>query len=372
MEKEFEKLIKAVRQFKLTPLEKKKMREDLLTFIKENPVREALDSRPQLQQRSWILYPLRLKPMPVFAVIAAIVLVAGGGTSLAAETSLPGDTLYTVKVNVNEKARAMLALSDEAEAKLAAKLAERRLQEAARLTAEGRLTAEAQAELESRFKTQVDKFESRVNKVAEAEGKAKAAAEISSNFEASLKAHNQILTGLQARAETETKAEGEAAIEVKMRPIVTAIKVGLGVVEKTRINAETKVSAEAKAEVEAAARGKLTAATNKIAEVRAQIERAKGSVEASVRAEAEAKLKLAEEAVAEGKAELEAEAFAKAFASFDRAHRLAQEAQILVKGAGEIKGETSATGSAETSGGAGTETKTDTRGEGKFWLNFGF
>lgn len=332
MEKEFEKLIAAVKQFKLSPEERKKMRENLSLFIQEHPVREMVDSRPQLQQRSWNLYPLRLKPMPVFAVVAAIVLVVGGGTSFAAESSLPGDALYKVKVGVNEEVRAALAVSDEAKAHLAADLAERRLEEAAMLAARGRLSAETQAEIEARFKTHLDKFEKSANKLT-AKGRAKSAAELSSNLEASLKAHGQILNSFKLDAETDAKT----AVQVKTLPLVKAIQVGLGTVERTRVDAETEVSTEAKADVEAAAEGKLKAATNKIAEVRAQIERTRGSVSASTTAEAEARLKLAEEAVIKGKAKLEADAFAEAFASFDRAHRLAREAQILINGAQRFK-----------------------------------
>src|SRR5262245_19259786 len=54
-----------------------------------------------ISQRSFI-HQLFYTPMPVFAVIAIIALL-GGGTSFAAQGALPGDTLYPIKVNVNEK-----------------------------------------------------------------------------------------------------------------------------------------------------------------------------------------------------------------------------------------------------------------------------
>ena len=410
MEKEFRKIIEGVRQIKLSPEEREKMREGLRSFIKHNPVREEIDVRPQLQQRSWIPY-LRLKPMPVFAVIAVIILMVGGGTSLAAESALPGDALYLVKVSVNEEVRGAFALSDEAKARLAASLAERRLQEAATLAAEGRLTAEAQAEIESRFNTHVEKFEAKANQLA-ARGKANAAAELSSNLEASLRAHSQILGNFEAEAKAEAETDTDTDTRVEVRPLTTAIKVGIGTIERARTNAEAKVSAGAAADVEAAAEGKLKAATNKIAEARGAISRTKGSIEADVTAQAEAELKLAEEAMIEGKADLEADLFAKAFVSFDRAHRLAQEAHLLINAAqrfrinlrdegsgkyggcptprpgapnwvcpdGSIDGPACVDGQWVIkqcpSGIVGTstqaETKTETKGEGRFWLNFGF
>lgn len=335
MEKDFRKIIEGVKQIKLSSEEKEKMRESLRLFIEHNPVREETPSRPQLQQRSWFFYQLnqlRLKPMPIVAIVAVIVLIGGGGTSLAAESSLPGDFLYPVKVNVNEEVRGTLALSDEAKARLEASLAERRLQEAAELAAKSRLTAEAQTEIESRFKAHIDKFETRANKLT-AEGKANAAAEISSNLVASLQAHGQILDSFEAEA----AREENRGVRVKVQPLVTAVRVGLGTVEGVRMNAETQVSSGAKADVEAAAEGKLKAAENKISEVRSLIERTKGSLSASTTALANTKLELAEKAIAEGKAKLEAAAFAEAFASFDEAHRLAQEVQILINGSQKFK-----------------------------------
>lgn len=387
------------------------MRESLRLFIEHNPVREETPTRPQLQKGSF-LNQLRLKPMPVFAVIAVITLIAGGGTSLAAESALPGDALYPVKVSVNEEVRGAFAISDEAKARLAANLAERRLQEAATLAAEGRLTAEAQAEIESRFNAHVEKFEAKANKLA-AKGKANAAAELSSNLEVSLKVHSQILGNFEDEFEDETEAEAEADTDtrVEVRPLTTAIKVGIGTVEKTRTNAETKVSAGVASEVEAAAEGKLKAATNKITEARGAIERTRGSVHASATAKAEATLKLAEEAMTEGKTELEADEFAKAFVSFDRAHRLAREAHLLINAAQKFKidlkddkndehgdcptprpgapnwicSDGSVSGPACEDGrwvikqcpssvGTSTETevKTETKGEGRFRLDFEF
>ncbi|MDP3991606.1 MAG: DUF5667 domain-containing protein [Candidatus Colwellbacteria bacterium] len=410
MEKEFEKFIKRAKQITLSPDEKKKIRENLTLFMERHPVKEEAPTRPQLQKGSWILYQLRLKPMPVFAVIAVITLMVGGGTSLAAESALPGDALYPVKVSVNEEVRGAFAISDEAKARLAANLAERRLQEAATLAAGGKLTVEAQAEIESRFNAHVEKFEEKANKLA-AKGKANAAAELSSNLEVSLRVHSQILGNFAVETEAETEADADTDTRVEIRPLIKAIKIRIDTVEKTRANAETKVSAGLALDVEAAAEGKLKAVTNKIAEARRTIERTRGSVHASATAEAEATLKLAEEAMTEGKTELEADKFAKAFISFDRAHRLAQEAHLLINAAQRFKvnlndnnsgkyggcptprpgmpnwvcSDGSVSGPACEDGrwvikqcpssvGTSTETETEneTRGEGKFRLKFEF
>lgn len=417
MEKEFRKIIEGVRQIKLSSREKEKMRESLRLFIEHNPVREEVDVRPQLQQRSG-LFPvfgsifqanqLRIRPM-VITVIVAIVVVLSGGASLAAESALPGDLLYNVKVEVNEKVRGGLAVSDEAKARVAADLTGRRLQEAATLAAEGRLTAEAQAEIESRLNAHMEKFEARANKLV-AKGKANAAAELSSNLEAALKAHGQVIAIAGVKAESEGKGETQIGI---IHPLLITIEAKVGTVQKTRADAEAKVTGGAKADVRAAAEGKLKAATNKIAEVRGAIERTRGSVSASTTIEAEARLHLAEEAVLEGKTRLEADAFAEAFSSFERAHRLAQEAHLVLMNFQKFNidvrdnngkygscpvprpgapnwvcPDSSLAGPACEDGhwlinkcpplpvglasSSAAETKTETRGEGRFWFNFGF
>lgn len=335
MEKEFEKFIERVKQMTLSPDEKKKIRENLALFAEKHPVREEADSRPQLQKRSSMPLlgnifqaNLRLRPMTVITIVVAIVIAVSGGTAAAAESALPDDLLYKVKVNVNEEIRTALAFRSEAKAKVAADLAERRLKEAEELAAEGRLTAETRAELESRFESHLKNFKARVGKI-EAGGRADTAAEVSSNFEALLRAHGQIL----AIAQT----DGDEKVRIEIKPLLLKIQTGIGEAEETRTRAELRVSSSARANVEAAAEGKLKAAENKVAEVRRFVEKKKVSVSASTTAVAEAKLKLAEETVVKGKTQLEAEAFAEAFTSFTKAMRLAQEAQIIVATAERLK-----------------------------------
>jgi len=61
-------------------------------------------------------------------VVVLVFLVAGGGTVAAASDSMPGDTLYSVKL-ATEHVQLFFTFSDAGKAKLYAKLAERRMQE---------------------------------------------------------------------------------------------------------------------------------------------------------------------------------------------------------------------------------------------------
>src|SRR3989338_6897994 len=107
-----EKFISDARSIALTSTEKSAMRQALVSFVRMRPVRVAVAAR-QIGQRSSIVQhfvSLVFKPMPIVLIIA---LVFGGSASFAAEQALPGDTLYPVKVNVNEEVRGLLAFTPE-------------------------------------------------------------------------------------------------------------------------------------------------------------------------------------------------------------------------------------------------------------------
>src|SRR3989344_5305171 len=93
-------LIRKGREISLTKLERAEIRQRLLVIVRGA---EAM-SRP-VTKFSWSRI---LKPAFVSVMITSL---AGGGVSFASENSLPGDFLYSVKVNVNEEVRAALLVS---------------------------------------------------------------------------------------------------------------------------------------------------------------------------------------------------------------------------------------------------------------------
>ncbi len=99
-----------------------------------------------------------------FVALLAVLLV-WGGVGAAAQDSLPGDSLYPLKINVMEPARQSLALSSHAKARVAADLAGERLQEAATLAVRGSLDASKQAELQVLIETHTATFASAVSDV---------------------------------------------------------------------------------------------------------------------------------------------------------------------------------------------------------------
>ena len=343
MNKNFQNIFDEAEQVILSSDEKKKMRENLGIFIEQHPVRNADISRHLLREESkthisafagiFTLKPLihKLQYMIIALIIALLI---GGGTSFAAESALPGDILYPIKVSINEEVRSAVTISDEAQAQWDARRAERRLEEAEKLAAQGRLNAQTRADIESRFETFAQAFQKRVEKI-EAKQKTNAAFELHSNFEASLKAHEKILEQL---------GEEKENMKTEIQPILVKMRVRLNTEIKARSDADAKVSAETSADFKSAAEGKLKAAENKIAEVRGFISKITSSVNANVAVEAETKLKASEEIVANNKVKMGAGAYGEAFTGFQEAIRVAQEAQLIAATENKLKIEIKAPG----------------------------
>lgn len=149
-------LVKAAQDICLSKEEALRMEESLLTFMNKNPVNmgAAIAKKEPKQARIGFqeLFFGRFSPM----LAAVMILVLGGGSlSYAAEYALPGDTLYPVKVYVNEEVHGALVLSPEARASWATKRAERRIKEAKTLAATGRLTPEASTTIIAAFNTHI-------------------------------------------------------------------------------------------------------------------------------------------------------------------------------------------------------------------------
>lgn len=255
--------------------------------------------------------------MPIALVI---ILLLGGGTSAAAETSLPGDLLYTVKINVNENIRSMLAVSAESQARWDTRRVEKRVEEAEKLAEENRLDEKNTLELQANLDAHVKDLENNVAKLSDKKD-FNAAADVNSDFGASLDAHQEILVRLEER---------NSDLAAKLRPILLKVRAYSDSAEKSRIEVESKISASGSAEVQTAAEGKMKAAQNKIDEVAKFLEQKKSSVTADVYASASTKLESAKKMMIEGNAYISNKDYASAFSSFQKASRGAQESKSII------------------------------------------
>ena len=129
------------------------------------------------------------------SLVVVLLLCATGGVSALAENALPGDSLYSLKVNVNEQVKGFVAVTPEAKARLAVETTERRLQEAVILSSQGKLTDVNKQIIQGQLNKSAMDVKNNVASLV-ASNDISAAQEVSTNFEASLKTHELILETL--------------------------------------------------------------------------------------------------------------------------------------------------------------------------------
>jgi hypothetical protein len=196
----------------------------------------------------------RFSPLVMrFAAVLGAFAVLGAGTSYASEQTAPGDALYPVKI-LNEEVRAAVAFGAEAQAEWESQRAQRRLDEAAKLAASGKLDAEIQADLESRFAAHAERVQARLAMLQTKE-QFQAAAGLAAQFEASLEAHNRILATLEGR----DSGRGRSVAAIK-RQVATRLQS----VQDARANSEDKVDLKKDDSLEVAAAAKIAQASTSI------------------------------------------------------------------------------------------------------------
>lgn len=191
-----EQFKKALQSVRMTSEEKDAVRGALLSEMSKNPIKIGV-IEASVRNSSSIRHKLRRKTltrhnfltrMPIAILIAILM---GGGVSYAAAGTVPGDTLYPVKIHVSENAESVLAIGSDARAKLEAKLALRRLEETEKLGAKHDLSADEKAELKANFDEHTANIEAELKGMEKRDD----ANEISSEFETSL-AHHVSALGL--------------------------------------------------------------------------------------------------------------------------------------------------------------------------------
>lgn len=129
------------------------------------------------------------------APIAAIILLGAGGTAAAAESSLPGEFLYPVKIHVSENVRTKMLFYGTARAEWSIRRAERRLEEAELLAARAGIDFDVSANINANFQAHIEEADREIAKLRSS-GNAQASAEFDTRLESALEAHGSVLKNL--------------------------------------------------------------------------------------------------------------------------------------------------------------------------------
>lgn len=183
---------------RLTSDERERMRAEMRGFMAQHPMRERVP----------FFSPSFLR---VATPVAAFVVLCGG-TVFAAEGALPNDTLYPVKVSVIEPLVAgTLSYSPATEARVSGALAERRLQETETLIARDRLDPETAMRMQASIAKHAGAAHAALAEAA-AGGDAAEAVRISTDLQARMEAHSEIIENLAEDA-PEADAISDAVAE---------------------------------------------------------------------------------------------------------------------------------------------------------------
>ena len=264
MEEYFKNISKKIRFFSLTERERLDMRLHLAAFIDEHPARMTRVMRLKAGIASitsvFTSQHAHLGYRSVAAALAAI-MVAGVGTSYAAETALPGDPLYAIKINVNEPVERAVTASSQSQAQWDVTLANRRLDEAEKLAAKGALTPQNVQIVQTQLDTETQDFnQATVVTSATSTADVAAVADAQSDLEASLTAHAQILSEI---------ASSTASSSNDIAPIVATIRAHAARTRAARIADIAALDTDSTTSLQAVASGEMDAALSQLTGVRA-------------------------------------------------------------------------------------------------------
>lgn len=206
----FKKFIKILKSTKLSEKEKSLLRYRVSEFMAFNPIRTDI----KVAKKSFYFSVFTLRTLSKTLVIALIltIVVGGSGVTYASNSALPGDKLYQVKVNVNEKIEEKLALSSNAKIQVQSAHVERRLNEAITLVQNQNFSPEKKEIVKTNLERNVKSVTQSIESLKE-EGKIERALEITSNISPILETHREILTRKTEQKDTDTQVSQNTEIE---------------------------------------------------------------------------------------------------------------------------------------------------------------
>lgn len=379
-----EKYIAHLHHIALEGAERRQIREELVAYMQYHPIRVA-PSQSGERMSGWLGY-LSYHVASV-ALGAALIVVLVGGVSFAAERSVPGNSLYPVKVGFSEEVRGWFAFGDEAKAVWEARRAERRLEEAEELAVAGSLSDETRGALAVRLEAHAKAAAERLGRLASAD-RTRIAARVSSELESSLRAHEHILlsfernttepdkeqTTMEAVAEGADVTDAQQAQKVRISaagvsPLVAQVRLSIEDIMAIRVQAEGGVSGSIE---EVVLEDEFALAAQAIALARETLTLREETLDAAIAAEAHTRLSAAESSLGEAEILMKEESKSDALVALHAAVRAANEARILARypGTGDVLFDIDTAGDPlEGVDLIATSTASTTRGQGAAIIN---
>lgn len=196
------------------------MREKIVRYMEMKPVRRIQQGGNTQASflsrwftRDMFTHVARSRLVPA-SLAALLIISTSAGVSYAAESALPGDTLYQVKVGVNEPVVSAMMFSEQARIAWLSELAERRLEEASMLTVQGRLDAAKSQEVALRFAEHTTALKQQTQELEKSDPAA--AAQASADTATTLTAHEAILARLAVDKDAPTPQTTDLVGQVRV------------------------------------------------------------------------------------------------------------------------------------------------------------
>ena len=210
-----EKDLEKIKQIKLREDEKALIRANLVDRINGRPLLSPykFDFSPYVLISNWNRFSL----MKVGSFAVLFMFIFGSSLTYASEQSLPGEALYSIKVNVKEEIEIKLANTPEKKANVEKAHIEKRLEEISTLKDEGNLTEENSAIVIDEFKERTQDLHESIDDLQDS-GDSEVILEITQNLIPTL---TQFVEESSAQTDTTKEIKLTKEIETEENPEIT-------------------------------------------------------------------------------------------------------------------------------------------------------
>lgn len=213
MKEDLKNFIKGAKGVSLSPSERSVLREKIMEFISFNPIRGEV---PMLRDKNYIsIFEVRHFMKAASLVLIFAVVIGGSGMSYAASNALPGETLYVVKVNINEGIQEKLATTPKAKLAVQSEHIQKRLDEVQTLRKENKLSPETQNIVIAKLDEHTASASRSIDQLRE-EGDVSAVLEATSNLTPIFEANKNILEKENNKVDIENEIDDTDTLIAKI------------------------------------------------------------------------------------------------------------------------------------------------------------
>jgi len=337
-DKRFKKLVEESKNITLFQKEKELIRSNLISLIKRDfKVQEGSVKIPYYQKLQW-LYAGSLSVaksvinnsvLRYSLSMILIFLFLGSSIVFGAKDSLPGDFLYHVKTQINEKVLEMVTFSGKGKAEYSIELAQARLEEMEKLAVGNKLNDQLSKDIKDLFNKHMSNAKIQMSKI---DNKDSAIfSQINTNLEASLNAHSSVLKKISNEV-----YEGESQ-KNNIKEILSDVDNNIAHTESERYKQQSKLFSQGEDALAAESKRSFFEAEKEIEKTIDFIESKKIQVSVNTYIESKDNLQLAENALSESKSELDTQSYETSFALSQLAGRMAKEIRISMEAEANLK-----------------------------------